>query len=645
VGNWIPLAARQGGIVPTIVLSPDFPADGTAFAATHTGVFRSSDGGRSWEIRVEGLGTLMVQSLALSPNFATDRTLFAGTADGNLYRSGDAGESWTFLARPGGASGLVALAVAPGPGESTTIVAGTAADGLFVSEDGGRTWEARVSGLADRAIIALALSPAFQQDRIAFVATEKGLHRTADGGSSWKLVWTCPEGDSLEAVVVSPGFAADRIAFAGTEGQGILRSSDGGSTWQTASAGLPDLCINALALSPNFARDRLVMAGTGGGVVLSADGGASWRVVAEERMALSVALASPRLLLAGLVREGVIRSGDGGTTWEAASYGLFAASLVGLALSPAFESDDTLFAWGPSEELVRSTDGGKSWAPVLEGLGPVDVASLGISPAFAENGRVYIATSDGMFVSDDQGATWRRLGLEGHQLVLLALSPAFPEDGVMVAAATGSLHLSTDGGASWAELEAPVGEEYLVSMAIALDPARKPVLLVGSWRDPSGDGRGRLSIWRRTLPNEPWANLFSRPTNTRVALLGMPDSYGEDQRFFIGNGESVYRLVPDATERTREGIRPLWLPGGIGRASFPVLSLVAAPDFAHNHTLYASTSEGVYVSRDEARTWQKLAPAPGNRPPVAIDISPGYPKDSLYALALGGRLWRWDPAD
>ena len=445
--------------------------------------------------------------------------------------------------------------------------------------------------------------------------------------------------------MVSPGFATDRTVFAGTEGQGVLRSSDGGTTWQTANAGLPDLCINALALSPDFARDRLVMAGTGGGVVLSADAGASWRVVAEERTVLSVALAGPRVLLAGLAREGVIRSADVGTSWEPANEGLYAGSLVGLALSPAFESDNTLFAWGPSEELVQSTDGGKSWAPVSTGLGQVDVASLAISPAFAEDGSAFVATSDGMFVSDDRGATWRTLGLEGHQLVLLALSPAFPTDGVMVAASTGSLHLSTDRGTSWTEMEAPVGGEYLVAMAMALDPERKPVLAVGTWRDPSSDGRGRLSIWRRTLPDKPWASLFSRPTNTRVAPLGVPDSYAEDQKFFIGNGESVYRLIPDATERTREGIRPLWLSGGIGKASFPVLSLVAAPDFAHSRTLFASTGEGVYVSRDEARTWQKLAPAPDGRPPVAIATAPGYPKDSLYTLALGSRLWRWDAAD
>lgn len=643
MGNWVPLAARPGGIVPTIVLSPDFPADGTVFAATHIGVFRSRDWGDSWEVRVEGLSNLMVQSIALSPGFVTDRTLFVGTADGKVYRSRDAGESWSSLAQPGGTSSLVALAAAHGPKESTSIVAGSAADGVFVSEDGGRRWEARNSGLADRAVIALALSPAFQQDRTAFIATEKGLHRTADGSGSWEQVWTCPEGDSLEALVVSPGFATDQTVFAGTAGQGILRSSDGGSSWQPANAGLPDLCINALAVSPDFARDQLMMAGTGGGIVLSADAGASRRVVAEDGTALSVVLAGSRLL-AGLARGGVLRSKDGGASWEAANQGLDAASLVGLALSPAFASDGILFAWGPSEQALRSSDGGKSWAPVSKGLGQVDVASLAVSPAFAEDGRAYVATSDGMFVSDDRGATWRRRGLEDHQLVLLAISPAFPRDGVMVAASTGSLHLSTDGGASWAEMEAPVGGEYLVAMSIAIDPARKPALFVATWRDPGDDGRGRVAVWRRILPDGQWTGYFTRPTNNRVVVLGIPDSYGEDQTFFIGNGESVYRLVPGGTERTREGIWPLWLPGGVGRGGSPVLSLVAAPDFARSHTFFASTGDGVYVSRDDARTWHRLAPAPDGRPPVALAIPPGYSKDTLYALALGGRLWRWDPA-
>ncbi len=643
MGNWVPLAAREGGIVPTVVLSPDFPSDGTAFAATHIGVFRSRDRGDSWEVRVEGLNNLMVQSLALSPGFVTDHTLFVGTADGNLYRSIDAGDTWKLLAQPRGTSGIVALATARGPEGGTTILAGSATEGLFVSEDEGRSWQSRNSGLPDRAVIALVLSPDFQQDRTAFLATEEGLHRTADGGSSWEQVWACPEGDSLEALAVSPSFGTDGTVFAGTAAQGVLRSMSRGASWQPANEGLVDLCINAIAVSPDFARDHLVMAGTGGGIALSADGGTSWRVAAEERTALSVALTGS-LLLAGLARGGVLRSEDSGASWKAANEGLYAASFVGLALSPAFDSDATLFAWGPSEELFRSTDGGKSWASMSEGLAGADVASLAISPAFAEDGRAYVATSDGMFMSDDRGAAWRRLGLEGHQLVLLGLSPAFIEDGVMVAASTGTLHLSTDGGGSWADMEAPVGGEYLVAMSIAIDPAGKPALFVGTWRDPMDGGRGRIAVWRRILPDGQWVGYFTRPSNNRVVVLGIPDSYANDQMFFIGNGESVYRLVPGGTERTREGVWPLWLPGGVGRGGVPVLSLVALPDFARSHTFFASTADGVYVSRDDARNWHRLAPAPDGRPPVALAIPPGYSRDTLYGLALGGRLWRWDAA-
>lgn len=643
MSQWVPLAGRQGGTVPTLVVSPDFPTDRTVFAASHTGVFRSRDGGRSWEVRGEGIGNLMVQplSLALSPSFGTDHTLYCGTADGGIYRSTDAGDNWALLASPGDGYGFVALASGSGA-EERSLMAGASGRGVFASTDGGHVWESRNSGLMDLDIIALALSPAFEQDQTAFVATEKGLHRTGDAGENWEMVLPCTEGDSLECVVVSPDFAADRTVFVGTEEQGVLRSSDGGTTWHSLAAGLPDLCVNALSLSPNFASDRVLAAATGRGVALLDDRGDSWRVAAEAEIALSVAAAG-RTLLAGLFGEGIIRSEDGGASWEATNRGLDASPLIGLVLSPSFNSDTTLFTWGSSEAPLRSTDGGQNWEPAAEGLGGTGASAVVLSPDFERDSTLYATTSEGLFISTDRGTAWRRLGLEDHQLELLALSPTFPQDHTMVAATTGTLHLSTDGGESWSELEAPVGGEYLIAATLAIAPDRRPTLLIGTWLEPSDGSRGRVTVWRRFLDEAAFVSMFSRPADTRVTVLAVPDSYGQDQKFFIGNGDSIYRLVPNATERTREGIRPLWLPSGVGRRGYPVVSMVAAPDFNRGRTLFASGGGGVYISRDGAHNWQNLAPAPGNRPVVALALSPDHAgQGTIYALTLGGQLWRWD---
>ncbi len=654
MGHWVPLTGRQGGTIPAIVLSPDFRKDQLAFAATNAGIFRSEDGGKSWKISGDPLSSFAAQSIVCSPFFPKDRTLFAGAADGGVHRSTDGGDSWTLLGRVGDGSGVVALAAVPTAG-GIAVMAGTLADGVFFSGNGGDEWKPCNSGLPDLSVIGLAMSPAFEKDRTAFVATEGGLQQTTNGGNSWKQVWASQPDNSIQCLVISPNFATDRRIFAGTEKEGILGSADGGASWHSLNSGLPDLSINALALSPEFPQDPVIAAAVGQGISLSPDGGQSWSLVAAEpEMVLSLAVsdrgaeAEPagRVILAGLVGGGVIESRDGGRSWERANQGLDATYLVNLALSPEFDSDSTLFTWGLTEGVFRSENSGQSWQPASAGIQGITISALALSPSFATDGRLYATTSNGLYQSLDRGASWHGLGLSGQGLNLLALSPTFSEDSVMAAAAANAVYWSADGGANWSPLEAPADDETLVAATLALDADGKHVLLVATWRVPLYYRRGRLRVWSRTLPDAPWSLLFSRDSDTRTAILAVPDTFSQDQKFFIGNAEAVYHIVPDATERTREGIRPIWLPAWVGTHGLPVVSLVAVPDFARSHTLLAAGGDGVFVSQDEGARWQRLGETLGDRSPVAVAPSPRFLENGVvYALTLGGQLWRWDPTD
>ena len=74
-------------------LSPAFGTDDTLFAGTPGGVFRSVDGGDTWEEINQGLTNTNVRALVVSPAFAIDDTLFAGT-NGGVFRSTDRGDTW-----------------------------------------------------------------------------------------------------------------------------------------------------------------------------------------------------------------------------------------------------------------------------------------------------------------------------------------------------------------------------------------------------------------------------------------------------------------------------------------------------------------------------------------------------------------------
>ncbi len=648
MGHWVPMASREGGTVPTIVLSPEFSTDHLAFAATNAGIFRSRDGGLSWEVSGDGLSSFAAQSIAFSPFFATDHTIFAGSADGSLYRSTDGGDSWVFQVRLGQGSSVVAMATASTADRGIVVMAGTLVEGVFASTGG--DWKQQNSGLPDLSVIDLVLSPNFGQDQTAFVATEGGLQATVDGGRSWRQVLAPPGDDSIQCVELSPAFASDRTIFVGTEEQGILRSSDGGASWSDFNTGLPERCINALAISPSFGKDRTIAAATGQSVALSADGGESWRLVSAEPeviLALAISGSDPagQVMLAGLVAGGVVRSGDGGKSWERSNQGLAASYLVDLALSPSFETDGTLFVWGLSDGVFRSDDGGKSWQSSSSGIEGLTVTDLALSPDFASDGDLYAATSHGIFRSLDRGASWQRLGLGNYGISLLALSPAFSRDPIMVASADNSLRWSRDGGATWNPLGSPGEEETAVAGELAIGRDGEHQLLVATWREPRYYRRGRLRVWSRNLPNGDWRLLFTRDADVKAAVLAVPDSFSEDERFFIGNGEAVYHIVPDAQERTREGIRPIWLPAWVGTRGRPVVSLTAVRDFAHSHALVAAGGEGVYLSEDDGARWQRLGESLGNRAPVAVAASPDFlKKRTAYALTMGGRLWKWEPA-
>jgi DNA-binding beta-propeller fold protein YncE/photosystem II stability/assembly factor-like uncharacterized protein len=86
--------------VRALALSPGFEKDDTLFAGLDGGVVKSTDGGRTWRPVNAGLPLKddgkppSVLSLAISPDYPSDGTLFVGLVDRGVYRSVDGGKSW-----------------------------------------------------------------------------------------------------------------------------------------------------------------------------------------------------------------------------------------------------------------------------------------------------------------------------------------------------------------------------------------------------------------------------------------------------------------------------------------------------------------------------------------------------------------------
>ncbi len=151
---------------PNLHLSSTFDRDGTVFARTETGIYRSTDGGATFtqlQVGAAGASQTGTAMMALASGYSQTgavRTAYAavlqsmpaGTGsgtrtDGGIYRSTDGGTTW---ARLGSSDllnrGAIAVAVAP----DGRLFAGylSHSGGLLCSADGGRTWQPACPPLA-----------------------------------------------------------------------------------------------------------------------------------------------------------------------------------------------------------------------------------------------------------------------------------------------------------------------------------------------------------------------------------------------------------------------------------------------------------------------------------------------------------------
>lgn len=270
--------------VHAIAASPDFARDGFCLAARPTGLYRSDDGGHTWQavsIQPDLTAPLPCAAVAVSPDFVTDRTLFAG-APGAIARSEDGGQHWQLAGLTAPPPFISALAVSPNYTQDGTVFAGSVEDGVFRSADRGLHWAAWNFGLLDLNVLALAVSPDYARDETLFAATDSGVFRSTTGGRAWREVDGGAEGQRstdfapVLSLALSPSYAQDGLVFAGTEEHGLFRSSDRGCTWTPVGSGVLSGAVNGIVLSPDYPRRPHILVLLPHTLLVSRDNGATW---------------------------------------------------------------------------------------------------------------------------------------------------------------------------------------------------------------------------------------------------------------------------------------------------------------------------------------------------------------------------------
>ena len=300
--------------IQTVAVNPQ--NEKVIFVGTGSGLFRSQDGGDTWQSLHEGLRDENIRALALSPS--TPNMIYAGTSKG-IFLSEDGGDHWTdWFEESSGLSSMDIQDLVIHPEKPELLFAATSG-GLFVSQDEGDTWEFAFEGSLAKGSRDVRFIRFSSKAHSLYIGTAGGVFKSADGGKQWDKKWegALPSPLSLVSLDTDPEFI-----YAGAP-DGLYKSYNKGITWVHDTT--QDKSVSQLLVDPGNTT-HIYMATTHR-VFVSPDGGDTWNPLnfeKEKGMTLdnltlirSSRQSSPTLI-AG-TSSGLFISKNGGRTWEETS--------------------------------------------------------------------------------------------------------------------------------------------------------------------------------------------------------------------------------------------------------------------------------------------------------------------------------------
>jgi len=450
--SWVRVLDPEGAPITVVTISPSNPK--VLYAGGSHAFYRSDNGGRTWQKLTKkgencygppGIRAGFPISAVVDPK--DPMTVYANNYGGGVFKSTDGAKTWVDWSR--GYTGALVSSVAQDPRNPDRVYVVTTT-GPFQSLDGGRTWKGLAFSPADSGgWNTVAVNPRNPQEVLIGGECLGNLLRSSNGGRTWTAVFRHPQAGGepevrhgFKAIAYAPsdpkviyaGMRKDRRTVNGdfpfSPSFGIYKSTDSGRTWKEANGGLEKTGKNINAIAVHPANPDVAYAGMwGDGIFKTTDGGRHWVAVNDGLFSLDVrSLAldptNPEVVYAGLAEGvGIFKSTNGGGLWEPINVGLrvqcpsflqrVGQVQVGVSLEKpkrAKISEYYSIPWTDIEAIVidplepqrlyaadisrgvhMSTDGGESWVLINDGLTTKAVSALSLSP----DGRVLYAATEG----------------------------------------------------------------------------------------------------------------------------------------------------------------------------------------------------------------------------------------------------------
>jgi len=564
-------------------------------------------------------------------------TYYFGATGGGVWKTENGGVSWENVSDGffGGSIGAVAVSewdpnvVYVGGGEKTVRGNVSPGDGMWKSTDAGDSW--RRIGLADSQHISrLRVHP--KNPDLVYAAVmghlfgsneQRGVYRSRNGGETWDRVLYVSDEVGAVDLVMDP--SNPRILYAsfwrvlrtpyslesGGEGSGLFKSVDGGDNWEelTRNEGLPGgpIGISGVAVSAGDNKNLYaIVEAEKGGVFRSRDGGKTWARINDDRKLRQRAWYYSRIYTDPVDPESVY------------------------VLNVRFH---------------HSKDGGKSFSEIDTPHG--DNHDLWIDPHDAA--RMIQSNDGGANISYDGGQTW---SLQNNQptaqFYRVSTDNAFPyrllggqQDNTAVRIRSRSAIANTIGVRDW---EPTAGGE---SGHIAAKPDNPDIVVGGSYGgflmlvDHSSGMRRSIDVW----PDNPmgWgaADLKYRFQWNFPIVFSKHDPevlfVAADRLFRSDDLGQTWRMIsPDLTRNEKSRMGPSGGPVTKDNTSVEYYGTIFALAESHHEedAIWVGTDDGrVQVTRNGGNTWTDVTPAglPEWSQINSIDIHPYEPGGAYLA--------------
>jgi photosystem II stability/assembly factor-like uncharacterized protein len=611
--TWKPIFDSQPvGSIGAMAVSPSNPkviyvgtgeADMRSDIAHGNGMYKSSDGGKTWAhiglADTRQIGKVLVDPK--NPNVVFVAALghaYGPNAERGVFRSTDGGAHWSKVLYKNVNTGAIDLAFKPG--DPNTIYAALwqtrrppwsvyppsngPGSGLYVSHDGGSHWQA-ITGHGfpahpGRIGIAVARS---QPDRVYAIVDgpdkEGGLYRSDDGGAQWtqvshdQRIWK--RGWYFSRITVDPK-NADRIYAMNTI---VLRSDDGGKHFIALKGDPTGDDFHQMWIDPTHPDHQML--GVDQGALITLNGGKTWSSWYNQPTAqiyhVSTDNQFPYWVYGAQQDSGAVALPSRTSTSDGITMEQFHEMSVGGEsdmIAPDPDHPDIVYG-GRVKKLDRDTGQTREIDPTLAYPDAHYRAAWTLPLKFSRKGRktLYFANQR-LFKTTDGGDHWTPISPD-----LTRKDAGIPANLDPVTAADDN-HVSHRKG---------------VIYTISPSPLQAGTLWVGT-----NDGL----VWRTTDGGTHWTDVTPKALTAWSKVAGIEPSHFAAGTAFLAIDR--HRLDDDRPYlyRTTDGGRH-WtsITAGIPDNAFVN---VVREDPKHPGLLYAGTERGMFVSFDDGTHWQSL---------------------------------------